>query len=661
MRNLVLGPLGFSLAIACGLGAGCGAPNDNQGLSAPHPTGTPLVTATASPQPTASAAATADVAAPGPETPSKWAKCEAPPSGMACVPGGNAVVGSAATPLEGPQHTVEISTFYVDKHEVTNAEYEACEKAKVCPPRAPAPEAALAGAKQPAVPLQWSMAHAYCVWAGKRMLTEAEWEKVARGGEEAREYPWGKDAPSCDRGQFQGCAPNKSKDVGAFAAGAYGVFDMAGNGIEWVQDWASDCYGGCDHACGEACLGLDPQGVCSGAQVCKASGKRGLRGGSWLSPGSRARGAARASAKPSSPDGASVRCAASTPLLATAPPLVLSDPPAAPADPSPPTADQLALFRTVSEDTDLEKMPLCKRVGEASHACRDPNSYVVTNEPQQHLFAPYVKNLGGGYVGLGADQSYSFIAHARSQWAWLFDYDPTVVRLHYILRAIILASPTRQAFVEAFDQKSSKATAALIKKSLADTAFPNGKALSDAEVVAVEGTFMVSRSALSDAYVLAIKQSNNFHWLRTDEAYKYVRTMYQQGRIVSLKGNLLTSVAIPSIGASAKKLGVPVRVYYTSNADDQWPLNQAYRDNLLALPFDEKGVMVHTTIPVGRGHKTHDWDYVIHDGHDMQRRIRHPGWERIVWLNDEGRRIAPNLVTIALPAKTATDGAAKGQ
>lgn len=656
MRNRVLGPVAFSLAIACG--AGCGAPTDNQGLSAPHPTGTPLVTATASPPPTVSATATAEVAGPGPETPSKWAKCEAPPAGMACVPGGNAVIGSAATPLEGPQHTVEISTFYVDKHEVTNGEYEACEKAKVCPPRAPAPEAALAGAKQPAVPLQWSMAHAYCVWAGKRMLTEAEWEKVARGGEEAREYPWGKDAPSCDRGQFQGCAPNTTKDVGAFAAGAYGVFDMAGNGIEWVQDWASDCYGGCDHACGDACLGLDPQGVCSGAQVCKASGKRALRGGSWLSPGTRARGAARASAKPASPDGASVRCAASTPLLATAPPLVLSDPPAAPADPSPPTADQLALFRTVSEDTDLEKMPLCKRVGEASHSCRDPNSYVVTNEPQQHLFAPYVKNLGGGYVGLGADQSYSFIAQARSQWAWLFDYDPTVVRLHYILRAIILASPTRQAFVEAFDQKSAKATAALIKKSLADTAFPNGKPLSDAEATAVEGTFTVSRSALSDAYILAIKQSNNFHWLRTDEAYKYIRTLYQQGRIVALKGNLLTSVAIPSIAASAKKLGVPVRVYYTSNADDQWPLNQAYRDNLVSLPFDDKGVMVHTTIPVGRGHKTHDWDYVIHDGRDIQRRLRHPGWERIVWLNDEGRRIAPNLVTIALPAKTARDDAA---
>ena len=663
MRTRLFWIPAVSLGFVTGLVAACGAPSVNQGgptssatTSATISTATSIATATAAPTATATASATTEPAA---APPSKWAKCEAPPAGMACVPGGNATIGSAASPAEGPQHTVEISTFYVDKYEVTNAEYEACEKAKACPPRAPAPEAALAGPKQPAVPLQWSMAHAYCVWAGKRMLSEAEWEKVARGGEEGRDYPWGKDAPSCDKGQFQGCTPAATKDVGSFAAGPYGVFDMAGNGVEWVQDWASDCYGGCDHACGAACTGLDPQGVCSGAQVCKTATKRVLRGGSFLEAGAMSRGAARRAEKPTATDRISVRCASSTPLLATDPPLQVSDPPAAPADPEPPTPEQLAVFRTVNEDTDLDKMPLCKRVGEASHSCRDPNSYVVTNEPQQHLFAPYVKNLGGGYVGLGADQSFSFIAAARSRWAWLFDYDPTVVRLHYILRAIILSTPTRQGFVDAFDAKNAKTTSALIKKTLSDTAFPNSKPLSDAEVAAVEGTFLVSRAALSDAYILALKQGNAWSWLRSDDAYKYIRLLYQQGRIVSLKGNLLTSVALPSIGAAAKKLGVPVRVYYTSNADDQWPLNQEYRDNLLSLPFDEKGVMVHTTIPVGRGHKTHDWDYVIHDGLDIQRRLRHPGWERIVWLNDEGRRVQPNLVTIALPGKTARDQAAK--
>ena len=87
---------------------------------------------------------------------------------------------------------------------------------------------------------------------------------------------------------------------------------------------------------------------------------------------------------------------------------------------------------------------------------------------------------------------------------------------------------------------------------------------------------------------------------------------------------------------SKRKLGVQVRVHYTSNADDQWPLNQAYRDSLLSLPFGERSVMVHTTIPMSRGKVRHDWVYVVHDGLDVQRRLRHAGWERIQWLSDEG-------------------------
>lgn len=641
MRTRVLGFLATSLAVAA-----CGAPDEPKAASPPRPPPPPAPAVTAA---AATAAATAEAP---PEAPSKWAKCEAPPVGMVCVPGGPAVIGSTESPREGPPHTVEVSTFYVDKYEVRNQDYEACEKAKACTERI-LPDKSFLGPDQPAVPLTWPMAHAYCVWAGKRMLTEAEWEKVARGGEEARPYPWGSEPPTCDRGQFQGCAPGTTKDVGSFPAGPYGVFDMAGNGYEWVQDWGSDCYGGCDHACGDACLGLDPQGPCSGASQCKISTKRVLKGGSWFWPAEQGRGAHRRPEDPrSGVHRLSVRCASSTPSLATHPPLALTDPPPKPADPEPPSAEDLAAFRAVTEDTDVFKIPLCKREGEASLKCRDPWSYVTSNEPDQHLFAPYVKNLGGGYVGLGSDQSYSFIAHARSEWAWLFDYDPTVVRVHWILRAVILASPTRQDLVAAFDEKATKATAEIVKKSFGDTAFPGGKPLSAAEIEATEMTFHTVRGQLHDAYARSLAQGNDFHWLRSDESYKYVRLLYQQGRIVALKGNLLTTVAIPSIATAAQKLGVKVRVHYTSNADDQWPLNQAYRDSLLALPFDERSVMVHTTIPLKRSKVRHDWDYVVHAGLDVQRRLRHAGWEQIQWLNDEGRRVAPKLVTIGLPART---------
>jgi len=95
-------------------------------------TAAPIATAAPAPAPTVTAVASAEPAPPppAPEPPSKWAACEKAPVGMVCIPGGPAVIGSNDHEArEKPEHTVEVSTFYLDRYEVTNAEYEACEKA----------------------------------------------------------------------------------------------------------------------------------------------------------------------------------------------------------------------------------------------------------------------------------------------------------------------------------------------------------------------------------------------------------------------------------------------------------------------------------------------------------------------------------------------------
>jgi hypothetical protein len=178
-------------------------------------------------------------------------------------------------------------------------------------------------------------------------------------------------------------------------------------------------------------------------------------------------------------------------------------------------------------------------------------------------------------------------------------------------------------------------------------------------VKATEAYFNVARKLLHENYSAAYRNGHDLHWLRSEEAYKYIYTLHQQGRIVPLKANLLSNAALPTVAEAAKKLGVPIRVFYTSNADDQWPLTDEYRTNVLAFPFDRRAVMIHTTLSETRAKKRHDWDYIIHDGRDIQRRFRAAGWTQMRWLNGEGHRVQPNLVTIGLPGRTTLDEPAK--
>jgi formylglycine-generating enzyme required for sulfatase activity len=240
---------------------------------------------------------------------------QAPPfADMACIARGPAIIGSDNdSPAESPAHRVDISAFFIDRYEVTNGKYSECEKAGKCPTRkTPDFYKTYMADDLPMIPATWDMANQFCVWAGKRLPTEAEWEKAARGGEHGWRYPWGNEPASCERAAYEACLPKHTRPVGSYPPGAYGVHDLAGNGYEWVNDWASDCYDGCERPCGKACLRTDPKGPCDGAPICAGHNKRVLKGGSWYWPADQLRGAWRRAEEPDSGlHRLSFRCAAS--------------------------------------------------------------------------------------------------------------------------------------------------------------------------------------------------------------------------------------------------------------------------------------------------------------------------------------------------------------
>jgi formylglycine-generating enzyme len=140
-----------------------------------------------------------------------------------------------------PPHSVYLDTFEIDTHEVSHTQY--AEFVKATGHRAPYHwlGGKLPAGKEalPVYNVDWEDANSYCQWSGKRLPTEAEWEKAARGGLDGQDFPWGeKITPEQARFNVaEGPAP-----VGQYKPNAFGIYDMSGNVAEWVGDWFDRAY-----------------------------------------------------------------------------------------------------------------------------------------------------------------------------------------------------------------------------------------------------------------------------------------------------------------------------------------------------------------------------------------------------------------------------------
>lgn len=252
---------------------------------------------------------------------------------MVLVPGGFFFMGSEDDDIKefAPVHKVYVDSFYMDVYEVTNERFarflnefkpseekdgkrwnwvvlrtDLSEKEREFwwPTEIIYEEGvykAFRGFESyPVMTVSWDASDAYCKWSGKRLPTEAEWERAARGDLEQKRFPWGNEIPTSGiiyaKRWIDNLAPPPTQPVGNYHPNAYGIFDMAGNVWEWCYDWFSmDYY--------KKSPENNPRGPESGEEKV-------LRGGSWISSSNDLRVATRNSHPPFvTDDGIGFRCA----------------------------------------------------------------------------------------------------------------------------------------------------------------------------------------------------------------------------------------------------------------------------------------------------------------------------------------------------------------
>ncbi len=256
--------------------------------------------------------------------------------------------------------------------------------------------------------------------------------------------------------------------------------------------------------------------------------------------------------------------------------------------------------------------------------------FLAGDEANLHLFYDHVANAGGGFIGVGTDQAYLFIGWARSEFAWLTDYDEWVYWVHVISGVFFDVAETPDAYRAMWSPRARDASLALLVDRF--TA-PDDRKM-------VGRVFRAARlqQARRLASVRRVCKKAGVPTYLTDQAtYDFVRNLWRSGRIRPMVGDLLGERALVGIGEAAAAQGIPIRALYLSNAEQYWNYPKSFKENIQALHLDDRSRVLRTLAA-----KPQNGDY---------RYVAQPGDLFTSWLAQPKVRSVRNIVPF-IPVKS---------
>ncbi|MBL9004920.1 MAG: hypothetical protein JNJ46_11785 [Myxococcales bacterium] len=233
--------------------------------------------------------------------------------------------------------------------------------------------------------------------------------------------------------------------------------------------------------------------------------------------------------------------------------------------------------------------------------------YIVSNEDNHFVWRTQLEGRGGIYVGVGTDQNYLLAGWARPELLVLLDFDQVVVDLHRVYGVIFLNSPTPHDFLDLWEDRNVRRVEELIEALKVDA--PTRRGMLAAYRMA---HFAVPRRLRR---VEAAYKPLGIRWFLNDmNQYRYLVELFRTGRVIAVRGDLSIGGAMSAVAGAAQRVGGVVRTLYLSNAERYFPYTAGFKQSMLALPTDDKSLVVRT-----RARMNGAYEYIVQDAGNFKR------------------------------------------
>jgi hypothetical protein len=214
--------------------------------------------------------------------------------------------------------------------------------------------------------------------------------------------------------------------------------------------------------------------------------------------------------------------------------------------------------------------------------------YPSSNERRIDLFWKVLDSLGGAYLGVGTDQNLSFAARAKSEWIFLMDFDPEIVKVNKLHIFLLKNAKTFSDFKAYWQRKNRESTLKLIREKAEFEANDLEIGLQIGEKLGIGVPERLSELEFMHKNFQLKTFSHN------DEDFQFLRRKAIENKILAINGDLTGSTTLLEISKRVEKLGLTINVFYTSNAEEYFKFPQNYRENIKSFPISDKSIVIRT-------------------------------------------------------------------